>query len=168
MRNWMNACSNANWDNITWNFALFIPSVLPVLMTLYCLLIVGVILYNDLDAVIFLLCGIATGAPIYIVMCNVDKFAKFTLFKKIFQLTIGMQKLLMVVPPQEDWINCAYLRWGVERAISGRLHSSFLVAFFPCFQLYMFAYSYGFKGLLSHFVFIIGTRYFELTSQALK
>ena len=32
----------------------------------------------------------------------------------------------------------------------------------------MFAYSYGFKGLLSHFVFIIGTRYFELTSQALK
>ena len=71
-------------------------------MTLYCLLIVGVILYNDLDAVLFLFCGIGTGAPIYIVMCNVDKFAKFTLFKKIFQLTIGMQKLLMVVPPQED------------------------------------------------------------------
>ena len=71
-------------------------------MTIYCLLIVGVILYNDLDAVIFLFCGVATGAPIYIVMSNVEKFSKFTFFKKMFRLTIGMQKLLMVVSPQED------------------------------------------------------------------
>ncbi len=71
-------------------------------MTTYCLLIVGVILYNDLNAVIFLLCGIATGTPIYIVMTNMEKISKYSFFKEIFQLTIGMQKLLMVVSPHDD------------------------------------------------------------------
>ena len=71
-------------------------------MTIYCLLIVGVILYNDLDAVIFLLCGVATGTPIYVVMSNVEKFSKFSFFKTMFRLTIGMQKLLMVVSPHEE------------------------------------------------------------------
>jgi len=78
------------------------PIVLPILMTIYCLLIVGVILYNDLDAVIFLLCGVATGTPIYVVMSNVEKFSKFSFFKTMFRLTIGMQKLLMVVSPHEE------------------------------------------------------------------
>ena len=77
-------------------------TVLPILMTTYCLLIVGVILYNDLNAVIFLLCGIATGTPIYIVMTNMEKISKYSFFKEIFQLTIGMQKLLMVVSPHDD------------------------------------------------------------------
>ena len=71
-------------------------------MTIYCLLIVGVILYNDLDAVIFLLCGVATGTPIYIVMSNIEKFSKFPAFKSVFRLTIAMQKLLMVVSPHEE------------------------------------------------------------------
>ena len=71
-------------------------------MTIYCLLLVGVILYNDVDAVIFLLLGVATGTPIYIIMTNTEKFAKFSFFKRLFQLTIGMQKLFMVVSPQED------------------------------------------------------------------
>jgi len=78
------------------------PIVLPILMTIYCLLIVFVILYNDLDAVMFLLCGVITGAPIYIVMINMSRLSKYSFFKKLFQLTIGLQKMLMVVAPNDQ------------------------------------------------------------------
>jgi glycopeptide antibiotics resistance protein len=68
-------------------------------MTIYCLLIVAVILYNDLDAVIFLLCGIATGTPIYIIMNNIAKYSKYPIFRRLSHVTVGLQKLLMVVSP---------------------------------------------------------------------
>ena len=77
-------------------------SALPIVMTIYCVLIVGVILYNDLKAVIFLLFGVTTSVPVYLLMTNTHRFSKSGAFARIRALTTIIQKLLMVVTAQQE------------------------------------------------------------------
>lgn len=77
------------------------PIILPILVFLFCIIILVVIIYNDTSSTLFLIVGVVSGTMFYCVMTKANK-SEGAWMTKMRNLSITLQKLLYVVPPASD------------------------------------------------------------------
>jgi len=77
------------------------PLILPAASCLFCLFILLVIIYNDVDTTIFLLIGVVSGSLFYVLMRKAQS-SSASWMRSFRRLGLSLQKLLYVVPPSEN------------------------------------------------------------------
>jgi len=77
------------------------PLFLPIIVFVFCIIILVVIIYNDTSSTLFLIVGVVSGAIFYMVMMRAQR-SEGPWMAEMRKLSIILQKTLYVVPPATD------------------------------------------------------------------